>query len=252
MGLFSKMFIARSGLVFSKLSCLTRSPISVQSITKINFCTNIESKINMPLLGDIVPNFTAETNQGKIDFHPADFTPVCTTELGRVQKLSGEFSKRGVKLMALSCDEVDSHVGWIDDIKSYNNLAEFTFPIIADPKRNVAELYGMMDPDEKDAKGIALTARAVFVIGPDKRLKLSLLYPATTGRNFDEIIRVVDSLQLTATRKVATPVDWKQGGSCMVVPSVQQGDAPALFPKGVKVHDVPSGKIYLRTTPQPE
>ena len=127
----------------------------------------------MPLLGDIVPNFTAETNQGKIDFHswledswailfshPADFTPVCTTELGRVQKLKGEFNKRGVKLIALSCDEVESHIGWIDDIKAYNNLPEFSYPIIADPKRNVAELYGMMDPDEKDAKGIiALTDR---------------------------------------------------------------------------------------------
>ena len=228
----------------------------------------------MPLLGDIVPNFTAETNQGKIEFHswledswailfshPADFTPVCTTELGRVQKLKGEFAKRGVKLIALSCDEVESHIGWIDDIKSFNNLPEFSYPIIADPKRNVAEMYGMMDPDEKDAKGIALTARysktttstkldtdlfvirAVFIIGPDKRLKLSLLYPATTGRNFDEIIRVIDSLQLTATKKVATPVDWKQGGSCMVVPSVKQEDVAGLFPKGVTVHDVPSGKV---------
>jgi len=110
----------------------------------------------------------------------------------------------------------------------------------------------MMDPDEKDAAGLPLTCRAVFIIGPDKRLKLSLLYPATTGRNFDEIIRVVDSLQLTATRKVATPVDWKVGGSCMVVPSVKQEDTPSLFPKGVKVHQVPSGKVYLRTTPQPE
>ena len=129
----------------------------------------------MPLLGDIVPNFTAETNQGKIEFHswledswailfshPADFTPVCTTELGRVQKLKGEFAKRGVKLIALSCDEVESHIGWIDDIKSFNNLPEFSYPIIADPKRNVAEMYGMMDPDEKDAKGIALTARYFY------------------------------------------------------------------------------------------
>merc|ERR1712154_205224 len=137
----------------------------------------------------------------------------------------------GVKLIALSCDEVESHIGWIDDIKSYNNLPEFSYPIIADPKRNVAEMYGMMDPDEKDAKGIALTARAVFIIGPDKRLKLSLLYPATTGRNFDEIIRVIDSLQL---------------------PSVKQEDVAGLFPKGVTVHDVPSGKVYIRTTPQPE
>merc|ERR1711971_99199 len=160
----------------------------------------------------------------------ADYTPVCTTELGKVQQLSNEFGKRGVKLIALSCDEVDSHNGWIKDIIAYNNLTTgFSYPIIADPKRDVANLYGMMDPDEKDAKGIPLTCR-----------------------NFDEILRVVDSLQLTATRKVATPVDWKSGGSCMVVPGVKQEDAAGLFPKGVKVHEVPSGKVYLRTTPQPE
>ena len=219
----------------------------------------------MPKLGDQVPNFSAETTQGKIDFHqwigdswailfshPADYTPVCTTELGRVQALSQEFTKRGVKLIALSCDDVESHNGWINDIKAYNNLTEFSYPIIADPKRDVAEMYGMMDPDEKDAAGIALTCRAVFIIGPDKKLKLSLLYPATTGRNFDEILRVVDSLQLTATKSVATPVDWRQGGSCMVVPSVKQDQVAALFPKGVTVHEVPSGKGYLRTTPQPE
>jgi len=216
-------------------------------------------------LGDIVPNFVAETSQGKMDFHtwlegswgilfshPADYTPVCTTELGRVQALHEEFAKRGVKLTALSCDTAESHKGWIKDILAYNNLKEFSYPIIADPNRDIATLYGMMDPDEKDSAGLPLTCRAVFIIGPDKRLKLSILYPATTGRNFDEIIRVVDSLQLTATRKVATPVDWKQGGSCMVVPSVKQEDVEQLFPKGVTVHQVPSGKVYLRTTPQPE
>ena len=205
----------------------------------------------MPKLGDKVPNFSAETTQGKIDFHtwigeswtilfshPADFTPVCTTELGRVQALSEEFSKRGVKLIALSCDSVESHHGWINDIKAYNNLTEFSYPIIADPGRDVAEMYGMMDPDEKDAAGVPLTCRAVFIIGPDKTLKLSLLYPATTGRNFDEILRVVDSLQLTASKKVATPVDWRQGGSCMVVPSVKQEQVAELFPKGVTVHEV--------------
>jgi len=222
----------------------------------------------MPLkLGDVVPNFTADTTQGEIDFHqwigdgwailfshPADYTPVCTTELGRVQQLSdlGEFSQRGVKLIALSCDTTESHHGWIKDILAYNNLEQFSYPIIADPGRDVATLYGMMDPDEKDAAGLPLTCRAVFVIGPGKKLKLSILYPATTGRNFEEIIRVIDSLQLTATKKVATPVDWKQGGSCMVVPGVKQEDAAGLFPKGVTVHDVPSGKIYIRTTPQPE
>jgi len=216
-------------------------------------------------LGDIVPNFVADTTQGKMDFHswlegswgilfshPADYTPVCTTELGRVQSLAKEFGERGVKLVALSCDSTESHEGWIKDILAYNNLNEFSYPIIADPERDVATLYGMMDPDEKDSAGLPLTCRAVFIIGPDKRLKLSLLYPATTGRNFDEILRVVDSLQLTATRKVATPVDWKQGGSVMVVPGVKQEQTGQLFPKGVTVHSVPSGKVYLRTTPQPE
>lgn len=216
-------------------------------------------------LGEIVPNFSADSTDGPMEFHswlggswgilfshPADYTPVCTTELGRVQALSNEFRKRGIKLAALSCDSTESHRGWINDILAYNNLTEFSYPIIADPDRDIATLYGMLDPDEKDAAGIPLTARAVFIVGPDKRLKLSILYPATTGRNFDEIIRVIDSLQLTATKKVATPVDWKQGGSCMVVPSVKQEEVAGLFPKGVKVHQVPSGKVYLRTTPQPE
>jgi len=193
-----------------------------------------------------------EGSWGILFSHPADYTPVCTTELGRVQALSKEFGSRGVKLVALSCDSTESHHGWIKDILAYNNLTEFSYPIIADPERDVATLYGMMDPDEKDSAGLPLTCRAVFIIGPDKRLKLSLLYPATTGRNFDEILRVVDSLQLTATRKVATPVDWKQGGSVMVVPGVKQEQTGELFPKGVTVHSVPSGKVYLRTTPQPE
>jgi 1-Cys peroxiredoxin 6 len=218
-------------------------------------------------LGDVVPNFTAETTQGKIDFHewigdsgswailfshPADYTPVCTTELGRAQKLAPEFLKRGVKLIALSCDDVEAHKGWTEDIKAYNNLCSFDFPIIADPGRDVATLYNMMDPDEKDKAGMPLTARAVFIIDDARRLKLSLLYPATTGRNFDELLRVVDSLQLTVKKKVATPADWKQGGECMVVPSVKPEDVDQLFPKGIKVHDVPSGKQYIRTTAQPE
>merc|ERR1711923_483405 len=216
-------------------------------------------------LGDIVPNFDADTTEGTINFHewigdswailfshPADFTPVCTTELGRVQKLIPEFKKRGFKLAALSCDSVESHKGWIEDIKAYNKLDAFSYPIIADPDRSIANTYGMMDPDEMDSKGLPLTCRAVFVIGPDKKLKLSILYPATTGRNFDELLRVIDSLHLTARRKVATPVDWRQGGQVIVAPSVKAEDAPGLFPKGVKVHELPSGKGYLRTTPQPE
>ena len=232
-------------------------------------------------LGDVVPNFSAETTQGSIDFHswiqdrflkrqqrcnknlyshiswailfshPADYTPVCTTELGRVQQLSSEFGKRGVKLIALSCDDVESHNGWIKDILAYNNLPEFSYPIIADPKRDVAELYGMMDPDEKDAKGLPLTCRAVFVIGADKKLKLSILYPATTGRNVTEILRVIDSLKLTAEKKVATPVNWKDGDKCMVIPSVKPDEAKTLFPEHT-VAQVPSGKGYIRLTPQPK
>merc|ERR1712018_584569 len=224
----------------------------------------ISTKMSVKL-GDTVPNFDADTTEGSINFHrwigdsyailfshPADCTPVCTTELGRVQKLIPEFKKRGFKLAALSCDSVDSHIGWIEDIKAYNKLDDFDYPIIADPKRTIANTYGMMDPDELDSKGLPLTCRAVFIIGPDKKLKLSLLYLATTGRNFDEILRVIDSMHLTAQKKVATPVDWKAGGSCMVVPGVKQEDTAGLFPKGVKVHEVPSGKVYLRTTPQPE
>ncbi|XP_022085153.1 peroxiredoxin-6-like [Acanthaster planci] len=215
-------------------------------------------------LGDTFPNFEAETSVGKIKFHewlgeswgilfshPADYTPVCTTELSRAASLAGEFAKRNVKMIALSVDDVDSHVGWIKDIQSYSGQSgEFPFPIIAD-NRDLAVKFGMLDPDERDKAGMPLTARCVFIIGPDKKLKLSILYPATTGRNFDEILRVVDSLQLTATKKVATPVDWKEGGDCMVIPSVKQEEVAQLFPKGVTVKPVPSGKSYLRITPQP-
>lgn len=173
--------------------------------------------------------------------------------MGRAAALTSEFEKRGVKLIALSCDGVESHKGWIKDIQGYSGLSgNFPYPIIADEKRELAVKLGMIDPDEKDAQGLPLTARAVFIIGPDKRLKLSLLYPATTGRNFDEILRVIDSLQLTATKKVATPADWKTGGNCMVLPTVKSEDVPKLFPKGVTVKDVPSGKGYMRITPQPE
>lgn len=217
-------------------------------------------------LGDVFPNFTANTSCGIINFHdwigdswtilfshPADFTPVCTTELGQVAKLVPEFEKRGVKLIALSCDDVESHNNWITDIKSYADIQKegFPYPIISDAKRELAIELGMVDPEEKDKEGLPLTCRAVFIIGPGKRLKLSMLYPATTGRNFDEILRVVDSLQLTENKKVATPADWKQGGDCMVLPTIKEEDVPKLFPKGVRVIDVPSGKTYLRFTPQP-
>ena len=218
-------------------------------------------------LGDVFPNFEAQTNEGPIKFHhflgdswgilfshPADYTPVCTTELGRVAQLAPEFEKRGVKMIALSIDSPESHNGWIKDIESYCSLTgKFPFPIIADHKRELAVHLGMLDPDEVNAQGIALTCRAVFIIGPDKKLKLSLLYPATTGRNFDEIMRVLDSVQLTAKYKaVATPVDWKQGERVMVAPWVKAEDYGKLFPSSVQDFKVPSGKNYLRTTAQPK
>jgi len=217
-------------------------------------------------LGEVVPNFKAETSEGPIDFHewignseailfshPADYTPVCTTELGEVARRASEFQKRGMKLIALSCNDVSSHQGWIKDIQINSKLeGHFPYPIIADPNREIAILYGMLDPAERDAKGIALTARAVFVISKEKKLMLSILYPATTGRNFDEILRVVDSLHLTANYSVATPVNWQPGGKCMVVPGLSDEDAKKKFPKGFDTVSLPSGKGYLRFTPQPD
>ncbi|ROL55567.1 Peroxiredoxin-6 [Anabarilius grahami] len=216
------------------------------------------------LLGDVFPNFEAETTIGKIKFHeflgsswgilfshPRDFTPVCTTELARAAKLHAEFKKRDVKMIALSIDSVEDHRKWSEDIMSFNQdkaCCPMPFPIIADDKRELSVLLGMLDPDERDKDGMPLTARCVFVVGPDKRLKLSILYPATTGRNFDEILRAIDSLQLTATKKVATPVDWKPGEEVMVIPSLSDEDANKLFPAGFTLKEVPSGKKYIRYT----
>lgn len=205
-------------------------------------------------LGDEAPNFTAETNEGTLNFHewlgdgwgilfshPKDFTPVCTTELGAVAKLKGEFDKRGVKVVALSVDPVEDHKEWIKDIDETQSTT-VNFPIIADPDRTVSTLYDMIHPNADDS----LTVRSVFIIGPDKKIKLSITYPASTGRNFDEVLRVVDSLQLTANYQVATPVNWKEGEDCIVVPAIATEDIPAKFPKG---HTVV--KPYLRYTPQP-
>ncbi|KAM6948892.1 peroxiredoxin-6-like [Aplochiton taeniatus] len=221
------------------------------------------------LLGDMVPNFEADTTIGRIQFHefladswgilfshPRDFTPVCTTELARAAKLSGEFSKRNIKMIALSIDSVEDHLKWTKDILAFNNedagpCCSLPFPIIADSKRELAVELGMLDPDERDKNGMPVTARCVFIIGPDKRLKLSLLYPATTGRNFDEILRVVDSLQLTSEKRVATPVDWKPGNHVMVPPNMSEGEASFLFKAGVFPKELPSGRKYLRYTPQP-
>ena len=205
-------------------------------------------------LGDIAPNFQAKTSAGDIDFyeylgdswgilfsHPADFTPVCTTELGKTALLQEEFRKRNVKALAVSVDPLDKHHGWVKDINETQNCT-VDFPIIADEDRKVAELYDMIHPNAS----LTATVRSLFIIGPDKKLKLSITYPASTGRNFHEVLRVIDSLQLTANHSVATPADWKAGEDVIVVPAISTEDAIKKFPKGVKVI-----KPYLRYTPQP-
>ena len=206
-------------------------------------------------LGDTAPDFQAETTEGTISFHswlgnswgvifshPADFTPVCTTELGTVARLKPEFDKRNVKVVALSVDPIESHRDWVKDINETQNTT-VNFPIIADPIFEVANLYDMVHPKASDK----FTVRSVFVIGPDKKIKLTLTYPASTGRNFDELLRVIDSLQLTAKYSVATPANWKKGEDVVVSPAIKTEDIPAKFPKGHKVI-----KPYLRTTPQPD
>ncbi len=205
-------------------------------------------------LGDIAPNFTAGTTAGPIDFHqwlgdswgilfshPADFTPVCTTELGAVARLKPEWDKRNVKVIAVSVDPIESHQGWVRDIDETQSCT-MNFPIIADEKRVVATAYDMIHPNVDDKA----TVRSVFVIGPDKKIKLTLTYPMSAGRNFTEILRVVDSLQLSAKHKVATPADWQNGKDCIVTLAVSDADAEKMFPKGVR-----KVKPYLRYTPQP-
>jgi alkyl hydroperoxide reductase subunit AhpC len=205
-------------------------------------------------LGDIAPNFQAKTTAGDIDFyeylgngwgilfsHPADYTPVCTTELGKTALLQEEFAKRNVKVLAVSVDPLEKHLGWVKDINETQGC-NVSFPIIADENRNVAGLYDMIHPNASET----FTVRSLFVIGPDKKVKLMITYPASTGRNFYEVLRVVDSLQLTANYSVATPADWKHGEDVIVVPAVSTEDAVKKFPKGVKVV-----KPYLRYTPQP-
>lgn len=205
-------------------------------------------------LGDTAPDFTAETTEGKINFydflgdswgvlfsHPADYTPVCTTELGRTASLKKEFEKRNVKVLAVSVDPLDKHMGWRNDINETQNCT-VDFPIIADEDKTVANLYGMLHPNAS----ATATVRSLFVIGPDKKIKLMIVYPASTGRNFNEVLRVIDSLQLTADYSVATPADWNEGEDVIVVPSISTEDAMKKFPKGVKVV-----KPYLRYTPQP-
>ena len=205
-------------------------------------------------LGDAAPNFQAETTDGPIDFydylgdgwgvlfsHPKDFTPVCTTELGRVAKLKPEFDKRGVKVVGLSVDPIDSHNDWKGDIEETQGTA-LNFPLVADPDRTVSDLYDMIHPNANDT----LTVRSVFIVGPDKKVKLIITYPASTGRNFDEVLRVIDSLQLTAGYQVATPVDWKDGDDVIIGGPVSDEEAKELFPDGWN-----APKPYLRIVPQP-
>ncbi len=206
-------------------------------------------------LGDIAPNFRARTSLGEIDFydylgdswgilfsHPADYTPVCTTELGRTAALKEEFARRNTKVLALSVDHVDQHIGWISDINETQHC-EVDFPIIADDDRKVSELYGFIHPNAS----ATATVRSLVIIGPDKTVKLIITYPASTGRNFVEVLRVLDSLQLTAHHSVATPANWQQGEKVIVVPSISTEEAIRKFPKGVEVV-----KPYLRYTPQPD
>lgn len=205
-------------------------------------------------LGDEAPNFTTMSTEGVINFHdwlgnswgilfshPADYTPVCTTELGTVAKYKAEFDKRNVKVVALSVDGIDSHNGWIRDINETQNTI-VNFPIIADEDRKVSMLYDMIHPNADSQ----LTVRSVFIIGPDKKVKLTITYPASTGRNFDELLRVIDSLQLTAYQKLATPANWNNGDDCVILPSVTNEEILDLFPLGYK-----EVKPYLRFTPQP-
>jgi alkyl hydroperoxide reductase subunit AhpC len=205
-------------------------------------------------LGDTAPDFTADTTDGTINFHewlgdswgilfshPKDFTPVCTTELGAFAKRKAEFDQRNTKIIGLSVDPVESHQGWKKDIEETQGAA-LNYPLIGDPDRKVADLYDMIHPNANDT----LTVRSVFIIGPDKKVKLTLTYPASTGRNVDEILRVLDSLQLTADYSVATPVNWNQGEDVIIVPAISDEDAKQKFPKGWKAL-----KPYLRVTPQP-
>ena len=206
-------------------------------------------------LGDTAPDFEADTTDGTLKFHewmgddwavlfshPADFTPVCTTELGEVARLKPEFDKRGVKVIGLSVDPLEDHRSWAGDIAETQGHA-LNFPLIADPDREIANLYGMIHPQADDT----LTVRSVFVIGSDKKVKLTLTYPASTGRNFEEILRVIDSLQLTADYSVATPVNWQHGEDVIIVPSLSDEEACEKFPKGWE-----TVKPYLRVTPQPQ
>ncbi|XP_047946193.1 1-Cys peroxiredoxin PER1 [Salvia hispanica] len=212
-------------------------------------------------IGDTLPNLQVETTHGPIKLHdyvgnsftiifshPGDFTPVCTTELGAMAAYSNKFSELGVKLLGLSADDVESHNAWIKDIEAYCNGCKVTYPIAADPDRRIIKELNMVDPDEKDSSGNQVPSRALHIVGPDKRIKLSFLYPASTGRNMEEVVRVVESLQRAAKHKIATPANWKKGEAVVISPSVSNEEANKMFPQGYKTADLPSNKGYLRFT----
>ncbi|KAL7595142.1 hypothetical protein Lser_V15G29890 [Lactuca serriola] len=212
-------------------------------------------------IGDSLPNLQVDTTHGKINLHdyvgdsftiifshPGDFTPVCTTELGMMAAYADKFAERGVKLLGLSCDDVASHKEWIKDIEAYNKGKKVTYPIAADPTRDIIKQLNMVDPDEKDDAGHNLPSRALHIVGPDKKIKLSFLYPSSTGRNMDEVVRALDSLLKASKHKIATPANWKEGEAVVIAPSVSNDEARKLFPNGFKTADLPSKKEYLRFT----
>lgn len=211
-------------------------------------------------IGDTVPNLELDSTHGKIRIHdyvgngyvilfshPGDFTPVCTTELAAMANYAKEFEKRGVKLLGISCDDVQSHKEWTKDIEAYKPGSKVTYPIMADPDRSAIKQLNMVDPDEKDAEG-QLPSRTLHIVGPDKKVKLSFLYPSCTGRNMDEVVRAVDSLLTAAKHKVATPANWKPGECVVIAPSVSDDEAKKMFPQGFETADLPSKKGYLRFT----
>ncbi|KAL7252292.1 hypothetical protein ACSBR1_014022 [Camellia fascicularis] len=213
-------------------------------------------------IGDTIPDLEVETTHGKMrlyDYigdgwvilfsHPGDFTPVCTTELAAMAAYADKFAQRGVKLLGLSCDDINSHKEWIKDIEAYNNGQKVKYPIIADPKRELINKLNMVDPDKKDSQGNPVPSRALHIIGPDKKIKLSFLYPASTGRNLDEVLRVVESLHKASKHKVATPVNWKPGEPVVISsPNMSNEEAKQMFPQGYDSTDLPSKKDYLRFT----
>ncbi|KAK9079969.1 hypothetical protein SSX86_001644 [Deinandra increscens subsp. villosa] len=212
-------------------------------------------------IGDTLPNLHVDTTHGKINLHdyvansftiifshPGDFTPVCTTELAAMAAYADKFAERGVKLLGLSCDDVRSHKEWIKDIEAYSKGKKVTYPIAADPNREIIKQLNMVDPDEKDSSGQPAPSRALHIVGPDKKIKLSFLYPASTGRNMDEVVRALDSLLKAAKHKIATPANWKEGEAVVIAPSVSDDEATKMFPNGFETAQLPSNKGYLRFT----